>query len=66
MEVSVINSDEGLFKVTSARDESKFYEVQIDPRVATCTCPHFKLRCARSGLECKHILAVRAFEEAEA
>lgn len=62
MQVKTI--EPGVYQVSSARDASKHYEVEIDPRLATCTCPHYLYRCARQGLECKHIIEVRNHLEA--
>lgn len=62
--MQVITIEPGVYQVTSARDTSKRYDVEIDPRLATCTCPHYRFRCARQGLECKHIITVRDFIEA--
>jgi len=62
MKITTLGED--LFKVESERKEGQFYEVQIDPREASCTCPHYIYRCKRAGLQCKHIIAVLQAQEA--
>jgi len=46
-----IDHEEQLFKVRSASDSVKFYNVDAD--IKTCTCPDFNFRF----LKCKHIIA---------
>jgi hypothetical protein len=62
--MQVFKLDESMYQVSSARDPSKLYEVEIDPRMATCTCPHYVFRCRKAGLPCKHIIAVLNAREA--
>lgn len=61
--MKIIEAPDNLFKVESSKG-NKFYDVQIDNRLNTCTCPHFIYRCQQHGLACKHILAVLNLKEA--
>lgn len=45
------NKDERLFKVRSANNRARFYNVDAD--IKTCSCPDFNF----CFLKCKHILA---------
>ncbi|MFH1133741.1 MAG: hypothetical protein V1735_04570 [Nanoarchaeota archaeon] len=47
------------FKVESESTKGKFYSVTLEP--LHCDCPHFMTRLQKTGEDCKHLKAARAF-----
>jgi len=54
--MKLLKQKNNTFKVESSSRKGKFYIVDISK--GTCTCPHYRIRMARIGGKCKHILAV--------
>ena len=50
--------DETHFTVESFRGESRVYEVNLG--TGCCSCPHYTVRLAGTGVDCKHLIAVKA------
>lgn len=46
----------GIFKVKGSAPGA-YYDVDL--RKGTCTCPHYRIRLARIGAMCKHLIAVQ-------
>lgn len=66
LEVVAVPGETGRYYVQSAKKPERVYLVDLNELVAGwCGCEHFEYRCGLQLsplVECKHIVAARAFE----